>query len=170
MEVWDVYNEDRVKTGKRMIRGMRAEPGGYHLIIHIAIINSQGQMLVQQRQTTKVGWPGKWDISVGGCVMSGENSRQAAQRELREELGINLCFEGERAAFTVNFEEGFDDIYVVKGDYDCAELFLQESEVLAVKWAHADEIMDMIDSGWFVPYPKSYIELLFDTAIRPLYL
>lgn len=170
MELWDIYNEERIKTGRSIVRGIKMEQGDYHLIVHIAIINSKSQMLVQQRQTTKKGWPGKWDISVGGCVIKGESSKQAAQRELREELGINLCFEEKRADFTINFDGGFDDIYVIRGDYDLAELCLQESEVLAVKWVDVDGIMQMIDKDEFVPYPKSYIQLLFDTAIRPVYL
>ena len=51
-----------------------------------------------------------------------------------------------------------------------SELSLQENEVLAVKWVKSDEIMDMIDRDEFVPYPKSYIRLIFDTASRPVYL
>ena len=170
MELWDVYNEERIRTGRTMVRGRQMKPGDYHLIVHIAIINSQGQMLIQRRQLTKKGWAGKWDISVGGCAMKGESSKQAAQRELQEELGIDLCFEEKRAAFTINFKEGFDDIYIFNGDYDLSELSLQENEVLAVKWVQSDEIMDMIDRDEFVPYPKSYIRLIFDTASRPVYL
>ena len=170
MELWDVYSEERIRTGRTMVRGRQMKPGDYHLIVHIAIINSQGQMLIQRRQLTKKGWAGKWDISVGGCAMKGESSKQAAQRELQEELGIDLCFEEKRAAFTINFKEGFDDIYIFNGDYDLSELSLQENEVLAVKWVKSDEIMDMIDRDEFVPYPKSYIRLIFDTASRPVYL
>ena len=63
-----------------------------------------------------------------------------------------------------------DSIYIIRGDYDLTDLRLQQSEVLAARWACADEIMDMIDSEEFVPYHKSYIQLLFDTAVRPVYL
>lgn len=170
MELWDIYNEDRVRTGRTTVRGLTMRAGEYHLIVHIAIINSKGRMLVQQRQQSKKGWPGKWDISAGGCAMAGENSRLAAQRELEEELGIELDFTQRRAALTINFDGGFDDIYIIRGDYDLTDLRLQQSEVLAARWACADEIMDMIDSEEFVPYHKSYIQLLFDTAVRPVYL
>ncbi len=59
MELWDVYNEERIRTGRPMVRGRQMKPGDYHLIVHIAIINSQGQMLIQRRQLTKKGWAGK---------------------------------------------------------------------------------------------------------------
>lgn len=170
MELWDIYNEERIKTGRTMVRGTEMNPGDYHLIVHIAIFNSKNQLLVQQRHQAKKGWPGKWDISVGGCVIKGESSKEAAQRELFEELGLNLCFKDKRAAFTINFDGGFDDIYVIRGDYTLEEFCLQKSEVLAVEWAELAEVMDMIDRGEFVPYPKSYVQLLFDTAIRPVYL
>ena len=34
-----------------------------------------------------------WDITVGGSAMIGENSRQAAMREVAEELGLKIDLE-----------------------------------------------------------------------------
>ena len=49
-------------------------------------------MLIQQRQTIKKVFPNFWDISVGGCVCSGEDSWQGAERELFEEIGVKYDF------------------------------------------------------------------------------
>ena len=38
---------------------------------------------------------------------------------------------------------------------------LQYEEVKEVKWATADEIKSMIESGEFIPYDKSFIDMLF---------
>lgn len=35
-------------------------------------------------------WPGMWDLSSGGHVDSGEQAFQAIQRELHEELGLDI--------------------------------------------------------------------------------
>ena len=42
-----------------------------------------------------------------------------------------------------------------------ADLRLQYEEVKAAKWASLEEILSMIDSGTFIPYHRSLIELLF---------
>ncbi|MBQ8135566.1 MAG: NUDIX domain-containing protein [Clostridia bacterium] len=164
MEKWDLYDKNRIKSDITIARGDSFPNDLYRIIIHVAIINSEGKMLIQQRQPFKHGWPDMWDISVGGHVISGETSDQGAQRELKEELGINVNFTDIRPSFTVNFDTGFDDYYILRKDIGLSELTLQESEVQAVKFADKDEILSMIDSGIFIPYHKSIISLLFDMA------
>ena len=119
-------------------------------------------MLIQHRQSFKHGWSDLWDISVGGHVVSGETSSQGMEREAKEELGYNVNLENIRPSLTVNFNSGFDDIYIVKDDVDIDSLNLQYEEVKEVKWAYADEILRMIDEKTFIPYHKSYIQILFD--------
>ncbi len=34
MELWDVYNEERIRTGRTMVRGRQMKPGDYHLIAY----------------------------------------------------------------------------------------------------------------------------------------
>lgn len=164
MEKWDLYDKNRIKSDITIARGDSFPNDLYRIIIHVAIINSQGKMLIQQRQPFKHGWPDMWDVSVGGHVISGETSDQGAQRELKEELGINVDFTDIRPSFTVNFDTGFDDYYILRKDIRLSELTLQESEVQAVKYADKDEILSMIDSRIFIPYHKSIISLLFDMA------
>lgn len=55
MELWDVYNSDKTKSGKTMVRGEKAEKGAYRLVVHACIFNSKGEMLIQQRQPFKSG-------------------------------------------------------------------------------------------------------------------
>ena len=74
------------------------------------------QMLIQQRQPYKKGWPNMWDLTVGGSALKGESSFQAAERELFEELGIKIDLSEKRPAFTINFENGFDDYYLIDHD------------------------------------------------------
>lgn len=135
----------------------------FHLVVHVCIFNSAGEMLIQQRQPFKKGWPNMWDISVGGSALSGESSRDAAMRETHEELGIVLNLHGMRPKFTINFEQGFDDFYLIRLDADIDNLVLQEDEVQAVKWASVNDILQMIDEGTFIPYYKNLIRYLFDT-------
>ena len=161
MEKWDLYTKDRILTGKTMIRGEAVPDGYYRLAVHICIFNSEGEMLIQKRQPFKSGWSGMWDVSVGGSAVSGDTSSAAASRELFEELGIEHSFEDIAPTLSYTFKNGFDDVYVIKKNVDIDTLKLQYEEVEAVKWADADEIKKMIDGGIFIPYHKSYIDLLF---------
>lgn len=162
MELWDVYNKDRIKTGKTIERGSQFDSNEFHVVVHICIFNSNGEMLIQQRQPFKEGWPNMWDITVGGSAVSGETSQQAAERELFEEIGYKAKLSNERPYLTINFIFGFDDIYFIEDNVNINALKLQYEEVQRIKWASKDEILQMIKDGKFIPYYSSLIELLFD--------
>lgn len=159
MEKWDLYTKDRVKTGETVARGEEIQKGKYRMVVHVCIFNSKGQMLIQQREKAKT-WSELWDISVGGHAIVGESSNEAAQREVMEEIGLELKLD--RPSLTVNFENGFDDIFLVNRDIELSELKLQPEEVKAVQWASMEEIKRMIADEVFIPYYNSYIEMLFD--------
>lgn len=164
MELWDVYDIDRNKTGQTIQRGEKLPEGGFHLVVHVCVIGADGRMLIQQRQPFKKGFSNLWDVTCGGSAVKGENSRQAAHRELFEEVGLEFDFEGVRPHFSVCYDEGFDDWYVIFADPDISALKLQYEEVQAVKWATLEEILALIDEGKFVPYFKGYISTIFATA------
>ena len=138
-------------------------PDEFHSVVHVCIFNSNGEMLIQQRQPFKQGWPNLWDITCGGSAVAGDTSQQAASRELFEELGIHYDFESMRPQFTINFERGFDDYYLIDYDIDLNELTLQTEEVQAVKWASKEEILELIKLNKFIPYYESIISFLFES-------
>jgi isopentenyldiphosphate isomerase len=162
MELWDVYDINRNKTNRTWVRGEELQPGDFHLVIHVCIFNSNEEMLIQQRQPFKVGWPNMWDLTVGGSAIAGDTSQTAAQRELFEEIGLKLNFQQIRPHLTINFEKGFDDIYLIEENVQLHTLTLQHEEVQNVKWASKEEILTMIKNGKFIPYYESLIHFLFD--------
>ena len=162
MELWDIYDKERVNTGQTMVRGSDFAEGHYHLVVHVCIFNSKGEMLIQQRQPFKKGWSNMWDITVGGSAIAGDLSHTAAERELLEEIGYKIDLSDIRPHFSVNFEFGFDDYYLIEEDIDINKLILQYEEVQKVKWASKDEIIKMLEDGIFIPYYKNLIELFFE--------
>lgn len=160
-ELWDVYDKDRIRTGKTVESSSELSAGEYRSVIHAAIIDSEGKMLIQQRQPSKKTFGGLWDLSVGGHIISGETSSEGASRELCEELGLDVPAAELRPSLTVNFDTGFDDIYIIRRDIDPSSLSLQAEEVVAVRLADMEEILSMIDTGEFIPYHKSLVELIF---------
>ena len=57
--------------------------------MHLHVLNKKGQLYLQKRALSKEVQPGKWDTSVGGHILSGEDVHTALIRETKEELGIN---------------------------------------------------------------------------------
>ena len=163
MELWDVYDENRIKTGRTLERGNyeKIQKGDYRMVVHVCIFDSNGKMLIQQRQPFKRSWSGMWDLTAGGSAVSGDTSLSAAVRETSEEVGVTLAPDELRRVLTIQTECVFDDIYVVQKDLDETALKLQTEEVAQVKWASADEIKAMIREKIFIPYHESLIDLLF---------
>ncbi len=161
MEFWDIYDIDRVKSDKTVLRGETLGDEECHFGVHICVFNSNGEMLIQKRQPFKDGYPGRWDVSVGGSALSGETSREAARRELLEELGINYDFSGIRPHFTINRNHIFDDFYIIEKDVDLSSISLQEEEVAKVAWADSEKIIQMIEKKEFLPYYPELIQMIF---------
>jgi isopentenyl-diphosphate delta-isomerase type 1 len=60
-----------------------------HRGVGILVLNENQQILLQQRSLQKDLNPGAWMISAGGHVQYGQTYKEAAERELKEELGID---------------------------------------------------------------------------------
>lgn len=161
MELVDLYDENRIPLGKTAERYAPKGPGEYRAVVHVCAFDSRGRLLIQRRAEEKVNWPGKWDVSVGGGVDAGETSRQAAEREFREELGYPLDLGDLRPSVTVNFDGGFDDFFILQKDFDLSALVLQREEVAEVRYVMEEEIESMRLEGSFIPYPDGFLPFLF---------
>ena len=161
IEEWELYDGANAPSGRRIMRGEDIPEGYRHMVVHICVFNSGGELLIQRRQPFKSGWPGMWDVTVGGSAVAGESCRRTAERELAEEIGYARSFEGVAPDITFTLDGVIDNIYIVHGDVDIDSLALQPEEVAEIRWASCDEILSMIDSGEFIPYEKSLISMLF---------
>jgi 16S rRNA (adenine1518-N6/adenine1519-N6)-dimethyltransferase len=59
-----------------------------HRAVHILVFNRLGELFLQKRSRCKDRHPRLWDSSAAGHVDAGEDYDVAANRELREELGV----------------------------------------------------------------------------------
>ncbi|WP_059172367.1 NUDIX domain-containing protein [Bacillus sp. FJAT-27445] len=162
MEHWDVYDRNRVKTGKTAIRGEKLAQGDFHLVVHIWILNSKGEYLIQKRAPHVKGFPNMW-ATTGGAAIKGDDSAAACIRETKEELGIIPDMEKAEVVFTIVREESISDVWLIRQNVDISECVLQEEEVSAVKWATAEEILSMAEKGEFAHY--RYLNELFALAL-----
>lgn len=163
-EFWDVLDAEGAVTGKTVARGRCIlKPGEYHLVVHIWIVSSKGEILLQRRSDKKKLMPGEW-AATGGAAISGESSYTAANRELFEELGIPSNKETLKKLFRLKRRNSLLDVWMIKSDISLQELKLQKSEVAEARWVTEDELSDMIKKGVFHNYGKEYFERVLEAV------
>ena len=89
-ELFDVVDERNRVVGTAPRSACHGDPSLAHRAVHLFVIDAAGRYFLQRRAASKRIQPGRWDTSVGGHLNPGEGYRQAAVRECREELGIEL--------------------------------------------------------------------------------
>ncbi|WP_442598855.1 NUDIX hydrolase [Neobacillus sp. D3-1R] len=161
VEVWDIYNENRERTGRTIIRGEKLHENEYHLVVHIWIINSKGEFLIQKRASTVSSNPNMWAIT-GGSAIKGEDSYTACQRELYEEVGLKAEKGYAEIVLSLKRENNFCDVWFIQQDFSLEECKLQVEEVSEVKWATIQEIRKLIAQGKFNTY--YYLEEIIKIA------
>lgn len=89
-----------------------------HPVVHLHLINKDGDIYLQKRPEWKDIQPGKWDTAVGGHVDYGEKTEEALFREVKEEIGLtyftpehlkSYVFESSREREYVNVFAAFSD-------------------------------------------------------------
>lgn len=158
MEYWDIYNVNKERTGRTMMRNdWNMKDGDYHLTVLGVIRHTDGRYLITKRVMTKAWAPGWWEVS-GGAVMAGEDSVDAVRREVLEETGLDVTNAGGGYQFTYRRDNPdekdnyFVDVYRFDVDFDESDLNLQEKETDGYMLATLDEIRAFAEQGIFLHY------------------
>lgn len=163
MEKWDILNADGSPTGKTTLRGKcNLRPGEYHLVVHIWIVSSRGDFLIQRRSDNKKLMPGEW-AATGGAAIAGEDSYTAANRELYEELGIPSNKQTLKKLTRIKRRNSLLDIWFINTNIKSDKLRLQNDEVSEAKWVSREQLKDMINNGFYHNYGKDYFDAIFKT-------
>ena len=148
-EYWDLFDRNRNKIGKRVIRGEKLKFGEYHMVVNAWIKNDNDEFLITRRSENKAH-PLMWECT-GGSVLAGEDSLEAAIREVKEELGIDVkdgILIGSTLRYYLNCPDILD-VWIFKSNKKIEEITIQKEELSDAKWASADEIKRMYDNGEF---------------------
>lgn len=162
-EKLDIYDENRVKTGKIIERkeGKSVDGNEYVLAVQCWIINTKKEILLTQRKLDKKDG-GKWEPT-SGLVQSGENSIQGVKRELREEIGIGIDDRELKLFKTVKEGNTIRDIYVVNKDISIDDIKFCDGEVINAKYVTIEEFEKIIDNGesfeWFRWFFEEYYDM-----------
>ena len=135
-----------------------------HLVVHLHVFNSKGDLFLQKRAMTKDVQPGKWDTSVGGHIDLNEEIEQALQREVREELAIvdfsfDYCY---RYIWKSAVEREL--VYTFLTNYD-GIIIADKSELDDGRFWSISEIKESIGTGIFTPNFEKEFALLTEFRI-----
>ncbi len=168
MELWDVYDKNRNKTGKTHVRGVPMAEGEYHIVTDIWTINLEGKILLTQRHPDKTF--GLWWECTGGSAKAGEESLDSVLRELSEEVGIFARPEEVHLLHTVERPDRFVDTYVTVQDVTREKLVLQEEEVVDAVFVTFKEVYRLWSQGKMLPRERfpMYADLLLQEVNKVL--
>lgn len=104
--------------------------------VRIVIQNNKGKILILKRNSIDSDYPNLWDVP-GGGVDDGENLKDAAEREAKEECGLEIKIE-ENYFNDFYHSEKKIHVYGFKADLTGGEISLSD-EHIEFKWISKDE-------------------------------
>jgi isopentenyldiphosphate isomerase len=89
-EYINIWSEEGFPTKEIRLKDEAHIEGLFHPTVHVWMYTKKSEILLQQRASHKETFPSYWDVSVAGHVMAGEQIEDAALREVKEEIGIDI--------------------------------------------------------------------------------
>lgn len=155
-EWWDILDENRQPTGRKMRRRDPFQPGDYHLVVDVWMRRPDGKFLLTKRAPNK-GYPLMWECT-GGSAVSGDDSLTAALREAQEETGMVLDPQKGRIILQYKTQDSFKDVWLFEHDAAPEDVILQEGETVDARLATKEDLITLFHQGILVPFP--YFEQL----------
>ena len=159
METWDILDNNGFKTGRYLLRSDKLKNGEYHLVVHVWIIDTNGNILIQKRPENVEWMPSVWSTT-GGSVIKNEKSLNAVIRETAEELGLVIKTEKFRFLKRYKGVNDFTDVFIVRGDKEEFSPIILNDEVADSDWVTILQLKEMINIGSFINY--QYLPDIFD--------
>ncbi|MFA5886505.1 MAG: NUDIX domain-containing protein [Patescibacteria group bacterium] len=150
-ELFDIYDEQNKPLGMTKSRSIVHKDGSWHRVVHIYVINDQGQYLVHLRSPYKDLHPNCWDARLGGHVVAGMDYDQTAIEELKQEIGITVSLNNLISSKIHKSDNGTNrehsKIYFYKYNGELTDLQFNDNEVVEVKWMSPDDIIKSIEQN-----------------------
>lgn len=129
-------------------------------VAFVMLMRSDGELLLHQRSANKRAYPLYWSGAAAGHVDAGESYEDAANRELREELGIeaDLDFVGRFYS-----KEDREMVGVFVGRYD-GDVDVEPQEVAAVEHFSIEAVEQRPESMMVTSFVERSIPLVADWA------
>ena len=148
-EILDIVDENGQPTGQTVDREIAHEQGIRHRTAHVWIVRkNEGriEVLLQKRASNKDSFPGRFDTSSAGHIRAGDEPRNSAIRELKEELGITATADELKYTdkFVIQYEKEFYGkmfkdseiafVFIYTKPVSIEDMTLQEEELDGAEW------------------------------------
>lgn len=175
-ELWQLYSEQgEPLPGQGAAKADVFNNGTLHAASHVWMwrrTDHGPEVLLQKRASHKMTWPDCYDISAAGHIDLGETPLQAALRESKEEIGLEIppaklqLFSVYRAHLRASkdaVENEFQWLYILEITEDAQQFTMQAKEVSSVEWKPLADFTTETRgvSEDYVPHG----ELYYDTVI-----
>ncbi len=164
-EWFDLVNPNGQIVGKAPRSIVHGDPNLLHPVVHIHIINSQGEIYLQKRVPNKDIQPGKWDTAIGGHVQSGESIDHAVTREAEEELGISMANPQPLYRYVMRNEVESELVhgFLLREE---GTFYPDQTEISDTRFWKLDEIEQQLNKNVFTPNFEKEFELLLKIVFK----
>ncbi|SDE67053.1 Isopentenyldiphosphate isomerase [Pricia antarctica] len=172
-ELVDILDSEGKFTGRTGLKSEAHENGWFHATVHIWFFTSDGSVLIQQRAKNKDAHPLLWDVSVAGHVGAGEQIEDAAVREVKEEIGLEIInadlqeigiFKAIHKHTENLLDCEFHHVFLGKLNLPLSALIKQVSEVAELKLIplirFSEETWGLANLGKYVPHGAEYYKTI----------
>ena len=173
-EIISIYDENDNYIGKDSRINMRKN-NLIHRCTTILILNEKNEILVQTRALTKEYCPGYLSAVSGGIICEGETVEYNAQKELEEELGIDLNKTKHKLQFLRKYFYEEKNIcrawvyeyYIRITDEESKNIIFKDHEVDRIDWFSKKELLKIYENpeSKITPTGKEIIKELEDALI-----
>ena len=120
--------------------------GLFHRAIHVFVLDEESRILLQKRSLSKDSAPGLWCSSCSGHLDAGEQYLSAAERELAEEIGVEVSSEELREVLRASpcLETGWEFVrlYLLRHDGPFVAAPAEISEIRSLSFSEIDKLLD----------------------------
>lgn len=152
-EFLDIYDDNMNDMGKAE-RSEVHKKGYWHETFQCWIVKKEegrNFILFQKRQKDKQTFPGKYDITAAGHLISGEGAEDGI-RELTEELGVEASFEDLTHAFIIEqvlkgedfIDREYCNVFLFECNKDLNDYRLQLEEVSGLVKIELEDIIRLL--------------------------
>ncbi len=149
-EMLPLIEPDGIVYGQAPRAWCHSGTSALHPVVHLQIMDRDGNVYLQKRSMIKNRWPGRWDMAVGGHVSYGERILETLYREAAEELGLT------------EFNPSYlgSDVFETKRDRELVVVFAfighpnlnpDNAEVTEGRWWTQAEIAASLGKNVFTP-------------------
>ncbi|MBC1279198.1 NUDIX domain-containing protein [Nostoc sp. UCD121] len=147
-EILDIVDESDCVVGQKKRSEIYRQGLCNFRVVNAFVVNSLGQLWIPRRSAHKTIFPLCLDVSMGGHVETGETYEDALQRELKEELNLELNMVNVRPlGYLIPYQyqvSAFMKVYEIELDLNPE---YNKNDFIESFWLSVNDLIEWLNSG-----------------------